>query len=77
VKPIVLAVLWTLPPVGGFLIGLRFFRLAEPPSGATIEEARRFGRLLMMGAAAWLLFLGLIAVIIHGDLLVFAWRAIR
>jgi hypothetical protein len=49
-----------------FLVGLKFFRMAEPPEGASLEQVRRFGRLMMMAATAMLLFLG--AVIVHGDL---------
>jgi hypothetical protein len=48
-----------------FLVGLKFFRMAEPPSGTTIEQAQRFGRLMMMAATAMFLFL--VAVIVHGD----------
>jgi len=40
--------------------------MAEPPSGTTVEQVRRFGRLLMMASTAMLLFL--VAVIVHGDL---------
>jgi hypothetical protein len=40
--------------------------MAEPPAGASREQVRRFGRLMMMAATAMLLFLG--AVIVHGDL---------
>jgi hypothetical protein len=65
VSPLIVAVLFALVCVGMFLVGLKFFRMAEPPSGTTVEQARRFGRLMMMAATAMLLFL--VAVIIHGD----------
>ena len=74
--PAIFAALFALACVGGFLVGLRIFRMAEPPSGTTVEQAHRFGRLLMMASTA--LFLFLVAVIVHGDLSVFrAARAIR
>lgn len=66
VNPLLFAILFGLACVGTFLLGLRSYRMAEPRSGATIEQVRRFGRLLMMAATAMLLFL--IAIIIHGDL---------
>jgi hypothetical protein len=66
VSNLVFAILFALVCAAAFLVGLRFFRMARPPEGATIEEVRRFGRLMMMGATAMLLFLG--AVIVHGDL---------
>jgi hypothetical protein len=40
--------------------------MAEPPGEITVDQARRFGRLLMMAATAMLLFL--IALWVHGDL---------
>ena len=64
--PLVFAVLFAVICAGGFLIGLRFYRMAEPPSGTTVEQLQRFGRLMMMASTAMLLFL--VAVIIHGDL---------
>jgi len=66
VSPLVFAVLFALICVAGFLIGLRFYRMAEPPIGSTVEQVQRFGRLLMMASTAMLLFL--VAVIVHGDL---------
>jgi hypothetical protein len=71
---LVVAILFALVCVGAFLVGYRFFRMAEPPGGATVEQVRRFGRLLMMAATAMLLFL--VAIIIHGDLPLNA-RALR
>jgi hypothetical protein len=58
--------LWALVCVAAFLVGLRFFRMAEPPGEITVAQARRFGRLLMMAATAMLLFL--VALWVHGDL---------
>ena len=65
-SPLVFAILFALVCAGTFLLGLRAFRMAEPPSGATAEQVRRFGRLLMMAATAMLIFL--VAIVIHGDL---------
>ena len=65
-SPLPFAILFALVCVGAFLVGLRFYRMGEPPSGTTIDQARRFGRLMMMAATAMLLFLG--AAIVHGDL---------
>ena len=66
VNPAIVASLFAFVCVGGFFIGLRLYRLSEPPAGTTVEQARRFGRLLMMASTGLLLFL--IAVIVHGDL---------
>jgi hypothetical protein len=49
-----------------FVLGLRVFRMTAPPEGATLGQARRFGRLLMMAATALLIFP--IALWLHGDL---------
>jgi hypothetical protein len=65
-SPLFIAILFALMCIGAFLVGLRFYRMAEPPEGTTVEQARRFGRLLMMASTALLLFL--VAVIVHGDL---------
>ena len=64
-SPLVFAILFALVCAGCFLLGLRMFRMAEPPSGATVEQVRRFGRLMMMAATAMLIFL--VAIVIHGD----------
>ena len=64
--PLLFAILFALVCAGGFVVGLRFFRMAEPPGGTTVEQARRFGRLLMMASTGLLLFL--VAAIVHGDL---------
>jgi hypothetical protein len=66
VTPLVFAILFGLVCAGAFLVGLRFYRMSEPPAGASVEQVRRFGRLMMMGATAMLFFL--VAVIVHGDL---------
>jgi hypothetical protein len=63
---LIFAIVFALICGGMFLIGLRFFRMAEPPAGASVEQVRRFGRLMMMGATAMFFFL--VAVIAHGDL---------
>jgi hypothetical protein len=64
-QPIFLT-LYALVCAGAFLVGLKFFRTTEPPTGTTVEQVQRFGRLMMMGATAMLLFL--VAAIAHGDL---------
>ena len=66
VSPLTFAILFALVCAAAFLVGLRFFRMTNPPSGTTVEHVRRFGRLLMMASVAMFLFL--IAVIVHGDL---------
>jgi hypothetical protein len=63
---LVIATLFAFICVGMFLLGLRAFRMAEPPGGATVAQVRRFGRLLMMASTAMLIFL--VAIVIHGDL---------
>jgi hypothetical protein len=76
VSPLVFAILFALLCIAAFLIGLRFFRMTQSPEGTTVEQARRFGRLLMMASTA--LFFFLVAAIVHGDLaIVRAARAIR
>ena len=65
-SPLVFAILFALVCVAAFLVGWRFLRMAEPPSGATVDQVRRFGRLMMMAATAMLIFL--VAIVIHGDL---------
>ena len=65
VSPLVFAIFFAVVCAAMFLLGLRFFRMAEPPSGTTVEQVRRFGRLMMMAATAMLLFL--VAVIVRGD----------
>jgi hypothetical protein len=59
-------ILWALICAAAFMVGLRFFRTTEPRGDVTVQQARRFGRLLMMASTA--LFLFLVAVIVHGDL---------
>ena len=66
VSPGVFAVCFGLVCVAAFLVGMRFYRMTEPPRGTRIEHVQRFGRLLMMASVAMFLFL--IAIIIHGDL---------
>ena len=65
ISPLVFAVVFALICVGMFLVGLRFYRMADPPRGTSVEQVQRFGRLMMMSATAMLFFL--VAVIIHGD----------
>ena len=76
VSPLLFAILFALVCVGAFLVGLRFYRMTQPPEGTTVEQVRRFGQLTMMASTALLLFL--VAIIVHGDLNVLkAARAIR
>ena len=65
-NPLVVAILFGLVCAAAFGMGLRAYRTAEPREGVTVEQARRFGRLLMMGATALLLFL--VAIIVRGEL---------
>jgi hypothetical protein len=66
VSPLLFAILFALVCVAAFLVGLRFYRMTQPPEGTTVEQVRRFGRLTMMASTALLLFL--VAIILHGDL---------
>jgi hypothetical protein len=67
VSPLTFIGLWVLICVGAFLIGLRFSRMTESPrADFSLEQAHRFGRLMMMGATAMLFFVG--ALWLHGDL---------
>ena len=65
-NPLVVAILFGLVCAAAFGMGLRAYRTTEPREGVTVEQARRFGRLLMMGSTALLLFL--VAVIVRGEL---------
>ena len=64
--PLVVAILFGLICAASFAMGLRFYRTAEPRGEITVEQSRRFGRLLMMGSTAMLLFL--VAIIVRGEL---------
>ena len=66
VSPLAFALLFGLVCVAAFLVGLRFYRMTDGLGDTTAEQAKRFGRLMMMASVAMLLFL--IAVIVHGDL---------
>jgi hypothetical protein len=65
VRPLVFVSLWVLVCLAAFTVGLRFFRTTDARGEVTVDEAKRFGRLLMMASTA--LFLFLVAVIVHGD----------
>jgi len=65
-SPLVVAILFGLVSAGTFALGLRAYRATEPREGVTVEQSQRFGRLLMMGSTALLLFL--VAVIVRGEL---------
>ena len=64
-SPLVVAILFGLVCAAAFAMGLRAYRAAEPRDGVTVDQAKRFGRLLMMASTAMLLFL--VAVIVRGD----------
>jgi len=66
VSPLAFIAIYVVLSLGAFVVGLRFFRMAEPRGEISVDQARRFGRLLMMAATAMLLFLG--AAWFHGDL---------
>ena len=64
--PLVVAILFGRVSAGTFALGLRAYRTTAPREGVTVDQAKRFGRLLMMASTALLLFL--IAVIVRGEL---------
>jgi hypothetical protein len=70
VSPLVVVILFGLVCAGAFAAGLKAYRATEPRDGVSVEQMRRFGRLLMMGATAMLLFL--VAIIVRGELKVTA-----
>lgn len=63
--PLVVVLAFGFVSAAAFALGLRAYRTASPSEGVTVDQARRFGRLMMMAATALLLFL--VAVIFHGD----------
>jgi hypothetical protein len=65
VNPLAFAILFGLVCAGTFLMGLRAYRATDPREGVTVGQSRRFGRLLMMGSTAMLLFL--VAIIVRGE----------
>ena len=65
-NPLVVAIAFGLVCVATFALGLRAYRAVTPREGVTVDQAQRFGRLMMMASTALLLFL--VAVIVHGDL---------
>jgi hypothetical protein len=65
-NPLVFVALYALVCAAAFGVGLKFFRTSEPHADITIEQARRFGRLLMMAATAMLIIP--VAGWLHGDL---------
>ena len=64
--PLVVAIAFGLVCAAAFAMGLHAYRTASPREGVTVEQARRFGRLLMMSSTTMMLFL--VAAIVHGDL---------
>jgi hypothetical protein len=66
VSALLVPILFGLACAAAFLVGLRFFRTTEPRGDITVEQARRFGRLMMMSSTAMFLFM--IVLIVRGDL---------
>lgn len=64
--PLVVAIVFGLICIAAFAVGWHASRTANPREGVSVEQAKRFGRLMMMAATALLLFL--VAVIVRGDL---------
>jgi len=64
-SPLVYLGLYGLVCVAALAFGFTISRSA-PPEGVTPEQAQRFGRLLMMGATALIIFP--VAAWLHGDL---------
>ena len=69
-SPLLVIALWLLVCGGMFGLGLRFYRATAPRGDVSVDQAKRFGRLLMMAATAMLLFLG--AILLRGELKVTA-----
>ena len=65
-SPLVVASVYVAVCAAAFLLGLRFFRMTEPRGDISVEQGKRFGRLLMMGATTLVFFLA--ALWLHGDL---------
>jgi hypothetical protein len=58
---------YVLISVAALAIGLRFYRMTEAPSERiSLDQAKRFGRLLVMAAMAMIVFVA--ALWWHGDL---------
>ncbi len=64
-NPLVVAIAFGLVAAAAFALGLRAYRTVTPREGVTVEQAQRFGRLMMMASTALLLFL--VAVIVRGE----------
>jgi hypothetical protein len=71
-SPLLFLALYALACAGTFALGLKFFRASEEKPGVSLDQSRRFGRLLMMAATALLIFP--IALWFHGDLKLEALR---
>ena len=69
-SPLAVIILFGSVCAAMFVMGLSFYRSTEPRGDISVEQARRFGRLLMMGATAMALFL--VVVIVRGELKVSA-----
>jgi D-alanyl-lipoteichoic acid acyltransferase DltB (MBOAT superfamily) len=67
VSPFAFLAFYLVACAAAFVVGLRFFRMSAPPNeSVSVDQARRFGRLLMMAATMMLVFIG--ALWFHGDL---------
>lgn len=69
-SPLAFSALFALVSAAAFAVGLRFYRMTEPRAGISVDQARRFGRLMMMAATGLLLFLAV--VLVRGELKVTA-----
>jgi hypothetical protein len=65
-SPLAFLGLYVLACLGAFALGLRFVGAREEKPGVTVDQSRRFGRLLMMTATALLIIP--VAAWLHGDL---------
>ena len=69
-SPLAVVILFGSVCAAMFAAGLSFYRSTEPRGDVSVDQAKRFGRLLMMGATAMALFL--VAILIRGELKVSA-----
>ena len=65
-SPLVFLGIYALACAGAFAVGLKFYRASEATAGVSIEQSRRFGRLLMLATTALLIIP--VAAWLHGDL---------
>ncbi len=65
-SPLAFLCLYVIACIGAFALGMKFVGTREERPGVTVEQSRRFGRLLMMAATALLIIP--VAAWLHGDL---------